>query len=58
MANYKNLIAWQKAHELALMIYKIAERLPKHEQFAIAYQIKRAALSIPTNLEGDDREGD
>jgi four helix bundle protein len=46
MANYRNLIAWQKAHELALMIYKAAERFPKHEQYALTSQIKRAALSI------------
>ncbi len=57
MANYRNLIVWQKAHELALMIYQIADKFPKHEQFALASQIKRSVLSIPTNIvEGYNRK--
>ncbi|WP_460179993.1 four helix bundle protein [Thermodesulfovibrio sp. TK110] len=57
MANYRNLIVWQKAHQLALMIYKITEQFPKHEQFALTSQIRRAVLSIPTNIvEGYNRK--
>ncbi|MFN3740618.1 MAG: four helix bundle protein [Thermodesulfovibrionales bacterium] len=57
MANYKNLIVWQKAHSLALIIYKITEQFPRHEQYALTSQIRKAALSIPTNIvEGYNRK--
>ena len=57
MANYKNLIAWQKAHKLALLIYKLTESFPRHEQFALTTQLRRAVLSIPTNIvEGYNRK--
>lgn len=57
MANYRNLIAWQKSHALALRIYKISEKFPRHEIFGITSQVRRSALSIPTNLaEGYNRK--
>ena len=57
MANYKNLIVWQKAHELALLIYRLTEKFPRHEQFVLTAQLRRAALSVPTNIvEGYNRK--
>ena len=57
MANYRNLIVWQKAHELALFIYRLTYKFPMHERYALATQIRRAALSIPTNIvEGYNRK--
>ncbi|BCB96592.1 hypothetical protein JZK55_17420 [Dissulfurispira thermophila] len=57
MANYKNLIVWQKAHQLALMVYRLIESFPRHEQYALTSQIRRAVLSIPTNIvEGYNRK--
>jgi four helix bundle protein len=57
MSNYKNLIVWQKADELALKVYRLSERFPKHELFGITSQLRRAALSIPTNIvEGYNRK--
>ena len=50
MANYRKLIVWQKAHELALLIYRLTDKFPMHERYALATQIRRAALSIPTNI--------
>lgn len=50
MAKYKNLIVWQKANQLALEIYKLIESFPKKETFGITSQIRRAALSVPTNI--------
>jgi four helix bundle protein len=50
MANYRNLIVWQKAHEIALFIYRLTDKFPMHERYALATQIRRAALSIPTNI--------
>ena len=57
MANYKNLIAWQKSHEMALSVYKISENFPKKEMFGLTSQIRRACLSVPTNtVEGYNRK--
>jgi four helix bundle protein len=57
MANYKNLIIWQKSDKLALLIYALTRDFPKDEQFGITSQIRRAALSIPTNIvEGYNRK--
>src|SRR4030042_2390859 len=50
MARHKNLIVFQKADELAFQIYKINESFPKNEMFGLTSQIRRAALSVPTNI--------
>ncbi len=50
MARHKDLIAFQKADELALKVYKLTDSFPRHEQFDISSQLRRAALSIPTNI--------
>ena len=50
MARHKDLIAFQKADELALKVYKLTDSFPRHEQFGISSQLRRAALSIPTNI--------
>ncbi|MBI5632221.1 MAG: four helix bundle protein [Nitrospirae bacterium] len=57
MSTHKKLIVWQKAHELAIAVYRITEAFPRHEQFGITSQLRRATLSIPTNIvEGYSRE--
>ncbi|GLI53991.1 four helix bundle protein [Thermodesulfovibrio yellowstonii] len=57
MANYKKLIVWQKAHQLALEVYRLTENFPKSEQYSLTLQLKRAVLSIPTNIvEGYNRK--
>jgi four helix bundle protein len=50
MAKYKDLIVFQKSDELALQIYRLTETFPKHETLGLTSQIRRAALSIPTNI--------
>lgn len=50
MAKYKDLIVWQKADQLALDIYVLTEHFPQKELFGITSQIRRAALSVPTNI--------
>jgi four helix bundle protein len=55
---YKKLIAWKKADELAYKIYRATSNFPKEETFGITSQLRRAALSVPTNLaEGAGRRG-
>ena len=50
MKNFKELIVWKKAHENALLIYNNTKGFPKEEQFGIISQIRRAAVSVPTNI--------
>lgn len=50
MRNYKDLKVWEKAHLFALEIYKTSKGFPKEEQFNITSQIRRASISIPTNI--------
>lgn len=59
MADYKNLVIWQKAFDLAMMIYDVADQFPVHEKYGLANQIERAAVSIPSNIaEGYGRSSD
>src|SRR3989338_11497212 len=47
---FEDIFAWQKSHELALSIYKITESFPKQETFGLISQMRRCAVSIPSNL--------
>ena len=49
-SNYKNLVVWQKSMVMTLNIYKIVKKLPKEEMFALSDQMRRAAVSIPSNI--------
>lgn len=54
--SFKDLIVWQKSYDLAKSIYKLAEQLPRIEEFGIKSQIRRSAVSIPSNIaEGKNR---
>lgn len=56
---FKELKVWEKAIELVLEIYKIVSKFPKDEIFGLTSQIKRAAVSIPSNIaEGAGRNSD
>lgn len=48
--SYKDLIVWQKSMVLVNLIYKLTSAFPKSEQFGLTNQIRRAAVSIPSNL--------
>ena len=47
---YSDLVAWQKAMELVVEVYKSTERLPGDERFGLTNQMRRAAVSIPSNI--------
>jgi hypothetical protein len=56
---WKSLEVWKKADELAFRIYELTKRFPKEELYSLTSQIRRASLSIPTNIvEGYSRKGD
>lgn len=55
--SYKDLVVWQKAIDLTVAAYKLIEQFPADEKFALALQIKRAAVSIPSNLAEGSRRG-
>jgi four helix bundle protein len=47
---YRNLVMWQKSHELVLEIYKITKTFPKEETFGISSQLRRAIVSVSANI--------
>jgi four helix bundle protein len=55
--SYRDLIVWQKSIALCVQIYKICEAFPKSELYGLADQMKRAAVSISSNIaEGQGRQ--
>lgn len=50
MKDYKKLLVWQRAHLLALLIYKETRHFPAEEKYGITSQLRRAAVSVPTNI--------
>lgn len=53
---YKELTVWQKAMDLTVEIYRIVKFLPREETYALSDQMRRAAVSIPSNIaEGNGR---
>lgn len=54
--DFKDLIVWQKAMELVTEVYRLVKKLPNEECFALSDQIRRSAISIPSNIaEGQGR---
>lgn len=54
---FRDLIAWQKAKTLAKQVYQATARMPDSERFGLTMQMRRAAVSIPSNIaEGHGRQ--
>ena len=54
--SYRDLIAWQKSMDLAAAVYRVTEAFPAREQFGLSNQMRRASVSIPSNIaEGQGR---
>ena len=54
--SYRDLVAWNKAMELVTEIYRVTKKFPKEELFGLMSQLRRAAVSIPSNIaEGKGR---
>lgn len=50
MKDFRQLMVWEKAHRLTLLIYEITKKYPKDELFGLTSQTKRACSSIPANI--------
>jgi four helix bundle protein len=58
MLGYEKLHAWKLCHEFALAVYRATEQWPRSERYGLTAQIRRAALSAPTNIvEGSAKRG-
>lgn len=56
LKTYKDFIVWQKAIDLVVEIYRLVKFLPREEIYALSDQMRRAAVSIPSNIaEGQGR---
>lgn len=59
---FRKLIVWQRAHQMALLIYKLTDEFPKSEVYGLTSQLRRASVSVPANIaegygHGPGREG-
>lgn len=55
--SFRDLIVWQKSYQLTLEVYAVTKSFPKHEMYGLSQQMRRAAVSIPSNIaEGYNRK--
>ena len=55
---FKNLIVWQKAMQFSKLVYALVRKFPSEEKYALADQVRRAVVSVPSNIaEGSGRAG-
>ncbi len=50
IAKYTDLVVWQEARSLAKLVYELTKRFPPDEVYGLSSQMKRAAVSIPSNI--------
>ena len=56
--NFRDLVVWQEAYRLTLMVYQLCQKFPDEERFGLTSQIKRAIISVTSNIaEGFGRIG-
>ena len=59
MKDFKELRVWSKAHELTMLVYKVARAFPRDEVYGLTSQVRRSAASIGANIaEGCGRHSD
>ena len=59
MQHFTKLLVWQRSHKLVLAIYSASVGFPRSEQFGLTSHLRRAALSVPTNIaEGSKRQSE
>ena len=50
MSSYRDLKVWQLGIEISLEVYRVTNNFPKHELYGLTSQLRRAAVSIPSNI--------
>ena len=50
LTSYRDLLVWQKAVELTLLVYRFSEGFPKREIYGLTSQVRRAGISVPSNI--------
>lgn len=55
--SHKDLVVWQKAIQLVTEVYELTKSFPKEELFGLTSQMRRAAVSIPSNIAEDRNRG-
>lgn len=50
IADYKELVAYQKAYEVARLVYELTKGFPKEEIYGLTSQLRRSAVSVPSNI--------
>lgn len=48
--SYRDLLIWQKSKELCILVYKNTDNFPKEEMFGLQSQMRRSAVSVPSNI--------
>src|SRR3989338_1893756 len=57
VASYRDLIVWQKSMRLVIAVYELTEDFPRSEIYGLTSQMRRAAVSIPSNIAEGRRKG-
>jgi four helix bundle protein len=55
--NYRDLVAWQKAMDLVELTYRLTESFPKREHYGLSFEMRRSAVSIPSNIAEGHSQG-
>jgi four helix bundle protein len=54
--NYRDLLAWQRAMDFVVLVYRVTSGFPSDERFALTSQLRRSSVSVPSNIaEGEGR---
>ena len=57
MHSFRDLTVWQKSMDLVVLTYRLSEKFPSDERFGLTSQMRRAAVSIPSNIAEGRRRG-
>lgn len=50
LRSYRDLLVWQKALDLTVLIYRLSEKFPKSEIYGLTSQVRRPSVSVPSNI--------
>ncbi len=50
ITSYRDLLAWQKAMDLAVLVYAITDKFPRQERFGLTFHMRKTAVSVPSNI--------